>query len=358
MGWGGQELRILHESRGMLERGHEVMIACPPNAQIFAAATRMQIPVTGLPMERRNLAALRSVFDFLRQHDFDVINTHSSTDSWLFATASRLTRSKASLVRTRHISSKISRDLLTRWVYRYGVKRVITTGEALRQQLIRDNRLPENHVISVPTGIDTMRFIPGDKSLARQHLQLPTNRTIVGIVATMRYLKGHLDLVEAAARLNRDHLWIFVGDGPSRRVIEDKIASLGLEQSVLLVGNQTDVVPWLQAMDLFVLPSYAEGVPQAVMQASSCGLPVVSTNVGGIPEIVRDGETGKLIPPGDVDQLVKAIEQILSDQPMRVRWAAQGRQLAMERFGIEKMLDRMEKVFYSVSAHQALRAAS
>ncbi len=349
MGWGGQELRILHESRGMIDRGHAVTIACPPDALIFSAAERMRIPVVGLPIERRNIPAIGAVKDFLRRNQFDIINTHSSTDSWLFSLACRLKRSNEALVRTRHISSKISRDPLTHWVYRFGVKRVVTTGEALRQQLIRDNRLPENHVVSVPTGIDTVRFAPGNRSDARQILKVPTDKSIVGIVATMRHLKGHLDLVEAASKLSRDVLWLFIGDGPSRTVIEAKIASLGMQQSVLMAGNQDNVVPWLQAMDLFVLPSYAEGVPQAVMQASSCGIPVLSTNVGGIPEIVENGVTGKLIQPGNLDALANSIQQILENRSMRERWGTEGRKLAVKNFGSEKMLDRMEQVFLAVS---------
>ena len=83
-------------------------------------------------------------------------------------------------------------------------------------------------------------------------------------------------------------------------------------------GNQADVAPWMQALDLFCLPSYAnEGVPQALMQAMACGLPVVTTPVGSIGEIVQDGETGRLVPPGDAGALGAAIEALLADAPLR-----------------------------------------
>lgn len=357
MGWGGQELRVLSESRGLLERGHDVLIVCPPDSGIRRGAERMRVPAIELPIGRRSYTALRCVVQFLRQHDCDIINTHSSTDSWLFATAAKVARHRAALVRTRHISSHVSRDPLTYWVYRYGVQRVVTTGEALRRQLVHDNRLPEKHVVSVPTGIDTDRFVPGDKLQSRERLGLPKDRLIVGIVATIRHLKGHADLVEAAAMLDRSIRWLIVGDGPSRGVVESRIASLGLESSFLLAGNQDDVVPWLQAMDLFVLPTYAEGVPQSVMQASSCGLPVLTTRVGGIPEIVRDNETGRLIEPGDVPLLAKSIAEILSDSELRQRWGARGRTTAIAHFGAENMITAMENVFRDVQSRRRGLAA-
>jgi glycosyltransferase involved in cell wall biosynthesis len=114
-------------------------------------------------------------------------------------------------------------------------------------------------------------------------------------------------------------------------------------------GQQDDVVPWLQALDLFVLPSYGEeGVPQAIMQAMACALPVVSTPVGAIGEAVEDGVTGLLVTPRSVDDLAQGLARLRDDVALRARFGAAARERALLDFGQDRMLDRMEAVFRRV----------
>jgi len=350
VGWGGQELRILHEARGMAERGHDVSIACPPDSEIFSAAHKMKIPVTGLPISRRNLSALSAVIRFLRHNTFDIINTHSSTDSWLFATAAKFLRLRTGLVRTRHISADVGRDPFTHWVYRYGAGRVVTTGERLRKNLIERNGLPPEHVVSVPTGIDLEKFVPGSQTAARLRLGLPVDKPLIGVVATLRSWKGHRYLIDAADILRDTGFhYAVVGDGPQRENISQQLGQLNLTDRFTCPGNTDNVADWMQAMDIFVLPSYAnEGVPQSIMQAMACGLPVISTPVGSITEAVADGETGRIIPAQNAALLASEIRNLMEDGERRRHYGAAARRKAVSEFGKEKMLDRMEDVFDSV----------
>jgi glycosyltransferase involved in cell wall biosynthesis len=129
------------------------------------------------------------------------------------------------------------------------------------------------------------------------------------------------------------------------------VTRLNLEQRVLMPGNQADVAPWLQALDVFALPSYAnEGVPQALMQAMAVGVPVVSTPVGSIDELVRHNETGLMVPPQDAGALRAAIEQLLAEPALGERLAQAARVRVRERYSRERMLDSMEAVFRSVAA--------
>src|SRR5262249_11634727 len=144
-----------------------------------------------------------------------------------------------------------------------------------------------------------------------------------------------------------------VGDGPYQDVLESQISRLGLQERVVMPGNQDNVIPWLQSLDVFVLPSYAnEGVPQAIMQAMSCGLPVISTTIGSITEVVRDRETGIIVPARDSDALVKALEELLHDADMRLRYGDAARKMALEKFGLSIMLDKMETVFQEAANHK------
>lgn len=353
LGWGGQEIRILSEAEGMLRRGHRVTLLAPQEARIFREAAQHGVPAIALPIGRKNLRGLLALRHWLRQHPCDVINTHSSTDSWLAALATRLMPKAPPIVRTRHISALIPTNAASRWLYQSATAHIATTGERLRQQLIEHNHFAPDSMTSVPTGIDISRYAPGDRADARMQLGLPPDVPIVGIVATLRSWKGHAYLLQAFAKLeDTNALLLIVGDGPQRENLRQEIARLGLSDRVLMPGNQRDVVPWLRAMDLFVLPSYAnEGVPQALMQAMACGLPVISTPIGSITEAVSDGRTGRIVPARDAAQLGQAIEGLLHDADQRRRIGEAARQAAEEKFGLDVMLDKMEAIFMAALRH-------
>lgn len=331
----------------MMSAGHDLHIVCPGHAPIYREAMRRGIPVTSLPIEAKSLRGLRAMRQWLRQHPADVVNTHSSTDSWLVALARLGLGRKPAVVRTRHVSAPIKPTAATRWLYRKGCDFVVTTGEKLREHVLERTGLPADKVQSVPTGVDVERFRPGDKQAAREQCGLPQDKIIIGIVATLRSWKGHVYLVEALARLQRnDVLLLVVGEGPNLPNIEDAIARHGVKDQILFVGQQADVVSWMQAMDVFVLPSYAnEGVPQGLMQAMACSLPVISTPVGSITELVEDGVNGRIVPPQDAVALSAAIRTLITDPANAAVLSANGRDTICSRFSSAKMLQRMQAIF-------------
>jgi len=350
-GWGGQEIRILTEALGMQRRGHRVTIVTPPEAPIFAAAQKMGIPVVALPIEHKKFKGLFALRRWLKQHrDIDVLNTHSSTDSWLVALA-RLTLCNkcAPIVRTRHVSTHIGTNWPTRWLYQRATRHIVTTGEALKQQLARENGFDAARMTSIPTGIDLERFRPRDRQEARHQLGLAPERSYVGIVATLRNWKGHTYLLQAFASLSRRYPgWdlLLVGDGPQRHNLEKLIVELGLGERVRMFGNREDVERWFNACDVFTLPSYGEeGVSQSVMQAMASGLPVVSTTVGAIGEAVAHEQTGILIAPRDAALLEHSLARLMDDAELRQRFGTAARKRAEDRFGTNAMLGAMEKVF-------------
>lgn len=353
LGWGGQEIRILTEAAGMIQRGHQVTLLCPPQARIYTEAQSRGIPVVALPIGRKNLSGLLALRRWLKTHPVDVINTHSSTDTWLAALAVHSSGKQAPIVRTRHISSPIPHNLATRWLYQRASRHIVTTGERLREQLIGVNSFNPAAITSVPTGVDTAHFVPGDKARARAQLGLPQDVPIVGIVATLRSWKGHRYLVEAFAALpdSRTRLLI-VGDGPVREALQAQIEQLGLADRVILPGNQRDVLPWLQAMDVFTLPSYAnEGVPQAILQAMLCALPIVTTTVGSILEAVQHEQTGLIVEPQNAAALRQAIQRLLADPELRQKLGSAARERALARFGFEVMVERMETIFRNAAGN-------
>lgn len=350
-GWGGQEIRILEEARGLAGRGHQVCLLCPRESRIFAEAPRFGVEAHALPIARKTAGGVITLRRWLAQHAPDLVNTHSSTDAWLAALACLALRHAPPLVRTRHISAPVPDNAATRWLYTRATRHIVTTGESLRQQLIKTNHFRPETITSVPTGIDPERYHPGSREQARAALPasaLNADWPLIVIVATLRSWKGHLYLLEALAQLPEVNLAI-VGDGPYRPTIEQKAAELALGSRVFFAGHQDEVAPWLRAADLFALPSYAnEGVPQAVLQAMMTGLPVISTTVGAITEAVIDGLTGLIVPPRDAYALQAAIAALLADRPRAFALGAAARERALSVYSREAMLDRMEALFRNI----------
>ncbi|HEY7674873.1 MAG TPA: glycosyltransferase [Burkholderiales bacterium] len=344
-GWGGQEIRILSEAEGMVARGHEVSLGTPREAQIYTAALKRGLNVTALPIARKGIGGVLALRGWLKECRPDVLNTHSSTDSWLSAIACATLAKPPAIVRTRHISAPVPNDPLTRWLYLKATRHIVATGEDLRAQLIRDNGFPPEHITSVPTGIDPERFVPGERAAARRITGLPQELRLIGILATLRSWKGHRYLIEAFSRLPGDTGLVIIGDGPQRQNIESQIARLRLGSRAWLAGNQDDVLPWLQSLDVFALPSYAnEGVPQALVQAMLCGLPCVTTPAGSIGELARDGVTAVVVKAEDAADLERGLLAALADATLRERLGGAARRHCAENFGRDRMLDRMERV--------------
>ena len=236
-------------------------------------------------------------------------------------------------------------------MYGSACRRVVTTGEALRRQLIGRLGLNEAQVVSIPTGIDLGRFNPANIKSARPSLGIPQDAFVFGIAATLRSWKGHQHLLDAFQQLAVDHpgTKVVVGDGPQRAPLEARIAASGFRERIHLVGHREDVPEVLAAMDCFVLPSYAnEGIPQAIMQAMAMGLAVISTRIGA--EAVVESETGVFVPPQEPKALAGAMLALAQDPVRRGELGAAGRRIAEQKFSLERMLVAMESVFQEAAS--------
>ncbi len=259
-------------------------------------------------------------------------------------------------MRTRHVSTTIRNRPTTRWLYTRATAHIVTAGEALRRQLARDNGDP-----SRAHDVDSHRHRPRPFRSRRRAPRAPASglpeRPTLGIVATLRDWKGHDDLFDALARDRagwREWNVIVVGDGPHRPQLDRHLAALDLADRIRFVGQQDDVVPWLQALDLFVLPSWGEeGVPQAIMQAMACGIAVVSTTTGAITEAVDDRRDGPYRARRATSRRsARRLRRCATIPRCAAASALRAAHARSRDFGAARMLDRMEAVFRAVLAER------
>ncbi len=354
-GWGGQEIRIIEESRGLINRGYTVQILCPPESQIFEEAPKRGVPSIALPIGRKSFKGLLAIRTWLQKNSVDLVNTHSSTDTWLVALACQTINHSPPIVRTRHISSPIPDNRASRWLYTRAVSHVITTGEALRHQVIEQTGASPSNITSIPTGIDPDRFKPRDKNQTRLNLGLNPETNYIGIVATLRSWKGHLYLLDAFDQIKIDD-WelLIIGDGPMQEPISEKINELGLEDKIQMTGQQNNPEEWMACLDIFCLPSYAnEGVPQAILQAMLTGLPIITTNAGAITEAITDGETGLVVRPEDSSSLAQSLHHLVEHPDIASQLGLHAQKYAKEHHSLENMLNHMQNIFTTI-AHTSI----
>lgn len=348
LGWGGQEHRVLAELTGFARRGARVWLLAPPQSCLYCRAQEAGIEVVPLRLSRLGFPWLAWQWGrWLKEHQVQVLNPHSSRDGWLMGVAGRLARVPL-MVRTRHIDVDYPHAWLSRHAFTTLADHVLTTSEKIAAHFRELFHLPPERVSTIPTGIDVARFSPGGPAAALhpQQGQVP----LVGMVSVLRSWKGHTTFLLAARQLTDRGFparFVIVGDGPIRYQIEQQIAELKLGEVVTLTGHREDVPEVLRALAVLVIASTRhEGVPQIGLQALACQTPVIGSEVGGIPEIIRPHKTGRLFPAGDAGRLADAIQETLTQPETTQALAQRGRAMVVERHSLEHMLDQLDRLYH------------
>ena len=335
LGWGGQENRILNEMLALRELGHAMLLVCQPQARLGVRAAEAGFPVTHIRMRGvLDIAAILALRKFMRQQSIDIVNTHSGRDTQLAGMAARslglFGGARPRVVRTRHLALPIT----SLFGYVTLPDHVVTVSRFVGDYLVSAG-VPAERITTVPTGIDLSRYQGKEYGgTLRTELALAAGTPLIGTVAILRRKKGHAELLEAVpavlAQFPQAH-FVFAGDGPQQQNLEHRIAELGLQGRVHLLGLRRDVLNVLQSLDLFVLPTHQEALGTAFIEAAAVGLPTIGTDVDGVPEVIADGETGLLVPLNDSGAIAAAINSLLADPGRRqvMGQAAQNRVRAL-----------------------------
>jgi glycosyltransferase involved in cell wall biosynthesis len=248
---------------------------------------------------------------------------------------------------------------------RNGLLRDASAGVAMSARIadeLASAGFPPEKIRHIPHGVDTARFRPrpaDEKAALRARLGLPADATVVTYTGRLLRGKGLETLVDAFARVAdaRAHLLI-VGSGAGQVLsVEDalraRVTAAGLGPRVTFAGRVEAVEDWLAASDLFAFPSEFEALGLSLIEAASCGLACIGSRTGGIVDVIDDGRTGLLVPPGDVDALASALQALAADPGRRAAYGAAGRRVAEERFDAEQSFDRYRALFEDLAERRA-----
>ena len=359
---GGLERVIQGLSAELVAQGHRVTVAAvlQPGADAssfleplrIAGVETVRIEVQG----RRYLREIRAVGRMLDSLRPDILHTHGYRVDLLHGGGAR--RRGIATVSTLHGSSRMGGlSHLFEWIQERALRRfdgVIAVSQPLMEELqergVRKERL---HLVPNAWNPPTQ---PLSRTAARAELGLEEGDPVMGWIGRLIPIKGCDVFVDALSRISHtDWSAVIIGDGPEREGLVSRVAELGIAERVRFVGAVPEAARFLAAFDLFVLSSRSEGTPMVLLEAMGAGVPVVATRVGGIPDVLRAGVDGWLVPPEDPQELARSLEEALSAASVRVARGDAARTRVLERYGRTAWVQR-HIVTYSAALEQRGRA--
>lgn len=346
-GWRGGQNQVLLSAQGMAAAGHDVVVACQQGGVLEERAREAGLAVEALSfwgdISPPAVLGLRRLARRLRPQVVHAHDPHAVSASLL---AVRLAP-RPRLVASRRVDFHL-RGALSRWKYR-SCQRVIAASRAIAQVLEADG-VARQRVHVVYEGVPLRQPQPGGRE-ALEALGVPAGAPVVGNVAALTDHKDHGTLLEAMAIVRRSlpqARLVIVGDGELRSALEARARGLGLAETVIFAGFRGDLDRLIPAFTVFCLSSHLEGLGTSLLDAMAFGRPIVATAAGGIPEVVVDGVTGRLVSPRDPAALAAALIAVLGDEPHRDEMGRAGRRRFEEHFTAERMVRETLAVYQEV----------
>lgn len=344
--WTGQINRLFQVVKGLSDRGHEVGVIAHPGSQLALRSREAGLNVQTFPMRAwRFHPSILRVACYLQGKRVDILHCHGPRDHILSLIAARLASVKH-VVRTKHNHTRLKSGYFSRLLYRK-CSRVVTVSEYIKKLLVQDGIAPA-HVETIYTGVDIDYFKPRAKlSNLAKDLKISEEELVIGCVSSLHVRKGIEEILRAFKILQqalpgRKISCLLVGKNWQRWAALAE--ELGIRDRVILTGFRRDVVDILSLLDIYVLPSREEGLGTSIIEAMAMGLPVVVSNVGGIPEAVTH-ESGVIVPPHNPHGLAEALKTLLEDHQKRKALGKAATERAQTEFSVERLVDRTENLY-------------
>jgi glycosyltransferase involved in cell wall biosynthesis len=370
---GGPALHVAYLTAGLRERGYETTLVAGTLAQgedsMAFVASGLGVAVVTIPELGREISPVRDLIATLRlarlirRERPQILHTHTAKAGTVGRLAARLAGSARPpiVVHTFHghvlrgyfgpVRSRLFR-WLERWLAR-GTTALIAVSPQVRDDLVALGVAPREKFAVIRLGIELEERVADTNGRAdtRHYLGIAPDRFTVGWIGRMTAIKNTEDVLSAFKALRArgvEATLCMVGDGPDRPELERRAHELGIMRDTLFLGYQQDVAPLYAAFDALVLPSSNEGTPVSVIEALAARTPVVATRVGGVPDVVREGDDGFLVDPGDTDALAERLERLASDPELRERMGTAARSRVLSRYAVDRLVDDVDRLYRSL----------
>ena len=376
---GGPALHVAYLTSGLRDRGYDTTLvagslARGEDSMAFVADARdvgvVQINELGREISPlRDLLATVKLARLIRRERPDILHTHTAKAGTVGRVAAMLAGRKAPPIVVHTFHGHVLRGyfgpfrsrvflLLERWLASRTTV-LIAVSPQVRDDLVALGVAPPERFAVIRLGIELGERVAGEQNgrvESRRYLGIGSNRFAVGWIGRMTAVKRTDDVLVAFKRLRDDGVdavLCMVGDGPDRPELEQRAHELGIVRDTLFLGYQEEVAPFYAAFDALVLPSSNEGTPVSAIEALAAGRPVVATRVGGVPDVVVEGEDGFLVEPGATDDIADRLAQLARDPELRERMGRAGRERVLPRYAVDRLVDDVDRLYRSL-----LRAGS
>jgi glycosyltransferase involved in cell wall biosynthesis len=371
---GGPALHVAYLTAGLRERGYDTTLvagslARGEDSMAFVADARdvevIRIDELGREISPlRDLAATLRLARLIRRERPDILHTHTAKAGTVGRVAALLAGRHAPPIVVHTFHGHVLRGyfgplrswffrLLERWLAARSTA-LIAVSPQVRDDLVALGVAPAERFAVIRLGIELGERVAPERNgraESRRYLGITDDRFAVGWIGRMTAVKRTDDVMVAFKQLRDagvDAVLCMVGDGPDRPGLEERAHELGVMQDTLFLGYQEDVAPFYAAFDALVLPSSNEGTPVSAIEALAAGRPVVATRVGGVPDVVQDGEDGFLVEPGATDDLADRLALLARDPALRERMGAAGRARVLPRYAVERLVDDVDRLYRSL----------
>ena len=366
---GGAQRHLLEVVRGLDRREYapEMWSAANDPGDLAAVFEREGVPVRsfgirGTMMSPRTLSAVRRVAADFRARGVHVVHGYLFEGNFLAALVGRLAGTPVTLVSKRSLDRYDRFDRrAAAWLSNRLASRVTVNAEAVRTITIEHERCAPERIVLIPNGVALPSSVAGSTAPAQAGADPRGDGPLVGMVGRLSWKKGYEFALAAVVKL-KDRIpglrFDVVGDGEQRAELEASARRLGLDGTVRFLGQRRDVPELMRTFDCYVLSSVIEGMPNALLEAMALGRPVVTTSAGGSAEVVIDGESGLVVPPGDADALANAVERVLRDADFARRIAAAGERRVRDNFSLDAMLHAFDRLYRDELARAGLQISA
>ncbi len=297
------------------------------------------------------LRFLKELRNLIRTIAPDIVHTWLSSANFWGRIACLLSKKKRRIIASVRNVGEMDKKILETLADRLLAKKtdVIIANTFAARNYMLSYKIPEKKIRVIHNGIDPKSYdFSATKGEIRKQLSIPQDKVLIGTVGRMMPQKNHFMFVEVAREILRkrnDVHFVLVGDGELRQNIEALISKYGLCEMFTLTGQRDDIPQLLRAFDIFILTSLWEGLPNVIMEAMCARLPVVATDVGGVSELISPGENGFLVPPNDINSMVRDINKLIDSAKLRSDFGLSGRSKIERQFSLKNTYDLYSSIY-------------